>query len=600
MFSVVYNMANPDDPDFDTFVSDLMNATCSSAIDFEELEQEEVENTILHNISASDNDSVSDTDIPTPQATVVHGRPTNLVNDQWIDVTSNDPGPSHSIPIYNINSGPVLPSNFDVSSDPIDYFSLFFNDYLISHICFETNLYANKKKNMTQSPHSRVNKWVDVTPKELKAFIGTIINMGLIPLSNIELYFSTQWQKRIPFFRDVFRKDHFLNIFYNIHFNHNEGQNQSKYKGFLIQPVLEHVQKMCQLFFTPGDYVAVDESTIAFKGKVSFRVYNKNKPTKFGLKVFVLSDSYNGYVYNFIPYFGKEELIPNSRLLKTTQIVKLLTESVVLKDPNDPITGLHVYTDRYYTSPELARELLKMKCFITGTVMTNRVGLPIGLKRDQKKMTRGQMFAKRKGDLLVLSWKDKRVVTMLTTKHKGSQQEMTSVQSKWPNQPPTDKPNMVLDYTKHMGAVDRSDHIISSYQFLRKSKKWYRKMFFWLLEVSIINSYVLYKNVQTTHGKKPLSHAEFRQSLIKDLVAEKSAEPAPRKRGRQPTGPPEERLDDKKHFMGRKQKAVRCVVCAKKGMRRETIYFCKTCTSNPSLHPDDCFELYHTKSCYWK
>lgn len=36
----------------------------------------------------------------------------------------------------------------------------------------------------------------------------------------------------------------------------------------------------------------------------------------------------------------------------------------------------HVYTDRYYTSPELANELESMNFLLTGTVMTNRKGLP--------------------------------------------------------------------------------------------------------------------------------------------------------------------------------------------------------------------------------
>jgi uncharacterized Zn-finger protein len=31
----------------------------------------------------------------------------------WTDVSSFDPGPSSTIPIYNIQQGPILPSHFD-------------------------------------------------------------------------------------------------------------------------------------------------------------------------------------------------------------------------------------------------------------------------------------------------------------------------------------------------------------------------------------------------------------------------------------------------------------------------------------------------------
>lgn len=280
--------------------------------------------------------------------------------------------------------------------------------------------------------------------------------------------------------------------------------------------------------------MAIDESTISFKGKVYFRCYNPQKPVKFGMKIFVVSDSSNGYIYDFIPYFGSEDLIPNTNLLKTTQIVKVLSQSVVMKNPDNPVKGVHVYTDRYYTSPELAEELLKIGCYLTGTVMTNRTGLPPRMKEFGKKMKRGDLRSFRKGSTVVVTWRDKRPVHMLSTKHKGSTREMAFVNSRWPNRPQVLKPNVVIDYVKHMGGVDRSDHFVSSYQFMRRTKKWYRKMFFWLLEVAIINAYLLYKEVQTAAGKKPMTHHKFRKALVTSLVSERAARRrrADRKRGR--------------------------------------------------------------------
>lgn len=40
------------------------------------------------------------------------------------------------------------------------------------------------------------------------------------------------------------------------------------------------------------------------------------------------------------------------------------------------------------------------------------------------------------------------------------------------------KPNIVLNYIKYMGGVDRADQYASTYCFLRKSLKWWRKLFF--------------------------------------------------------------------------------------------------------------------------
>lgn len=595
-------MANPDDSDFESFVDGVLNASFSSGIQPINVPDDyDHEDIILHNIRNNDPDSDDEQNSEAadqssiPQALNSTGK--QCYNDKdWIDVTDNDEGPRKTIPIYNVNKGPNIPTSFDSETRPIDYFYLFFNEDILNYICKETNDFANKRKATITSPRSRLNKWVDISNTDLKAFLGVVLNMGLIPLSNIESYFSTKWTQRIPFFSDVFTKDSFLNFFWNIHFNHSEGRQPRK-KGFLIRPIVDHMKTMCQLFYSPSDFVAVDESTISFKGRVSFRVYNPQKPVKFGMKLFVLSDCENGYIYNFIPYFGKETLIKDCNLLKTTQIVKTLSESVVYRDKNKETSGLHVYTDRYYTSPELAAELLKINCNLTGTVMNNRTGMPPGLKLKSKKMKKGEVTSYRKGDTMVLCWRDKRVVTMLSTYSKGGKKEMTEVPNKWPDQPPVPKPNVVLDYTKHMGAVDRSDHFISSYQFMRRTKKWYRKIFFWLLEVAVVNSYLLYKNVQGQFGQKAMNHAEFRLSLIEDLVAERMALRRKRKRGRKPQGPPEERLMGR-HFLSKKQKGTRCVVCIKKGQRKDTIYFCKTCVSTPSLHPDECFEIYHTQKIF--
>ena len=40
----------------------------------------------------------------------------------------------------------------------------------------------------------------------------------------------------------------------------------------------------------------IDEAMIPFKGRLGFKQYMKAKPTKWGIKVFVLADAKNGYI----------------------------------------------------------------------------------------------------------------------------------------------------------------------------------------------------------------------------------------------------------------------------------------------------------------
>ncbi|KAG8246519.1 hypothetical protein J6590_108399 [Homalodisca vitripennis] len=115
----------------------------------------------------------------------------------------------------------------------------------------------------------------------------------------------------------------------------------------------------------------------------------------------------------------------------------------------------------------------------------------------------------------------------------------------------------------------------------------------------MINSYLLYKMMQIKFMTKPLTHLQFRRSLVRDLVEDRVRNTPSRKRkGRPSEGPLLERLNGKHFLKKRDKKKSRCVVCSKRGLRRETCYSCKTCTGEPALHPEDCFEDYHSKEHY--
>ena len=81
------------------------------------------------------------------------------------------------------------------------------------------------------------------------------------------------------------------------------------------------------------------------------------------------------------------------------------------------------------------------------------------------------------------------------------------------------KPVVIYDYNQDMLGVDKLDQFASYYSFLHKSVKWWRKIFFWMLEVAVINSYIIYKKLATSRGRRPMMHKAFRQVLIDHLSA---------------------------------------------------------------------------------
>ena len=134
-----------------------------------------------------------------------------------------------------------------------------------------------------------------------------------------------------------------------------------------------------------------------------------------------------------------------------------------------------------------------------------------------------------------------------------------------------------------------------SYSFIRKSVKWWRKLFFWLFEVTLVNSYILYK----TTVPQPTGHLQFRRSIIDSLLTRHLSTAPPRRRvGRPrqsaPSGDPERFNLALRHFPG-KRRQRECVVCSDTvhRARKRTAYYCKGCPTNPSLCADGCFEAYH-------
>jgi hypothetical protein len=524
-----------------------------------------------------------------------------LCDDGWRVVTARDSKPQEYI--FSKRSGQKV--NLQLDAKPIEYFNLLFSDELINEIVIETNRYAKERiSNLQLSSRSIWSKWHEVTTIEIKAFLGIVINMGMIPLPDMKDYWSNEWTTEIKFFCDVMPRDRFLQIFWMLHVGSdaiNETNTAIK-RTKKVHGVIEHIEKNFQQHFVPGKNISIDESTVGFKGKILFKTYNPKKPTKWGLRLFVLADSETGYVHSIIPYYGKVTgdicNLPYPEKSFTSRIVLSLIKRLEISTLD--IEGYHLFTDRYYSSVELARELNQRKCHATGTIIAGRVGNPKPVRQGTlKKMKSGDVVAYRSDSVMVMGWKDKRPVIMVSTYHDTSMKKVSTIQ-KGGQQKDIMKPVCVLDYTKNMGGVDRNDHYCATYAFVRKSLKWWRKLFFWCLEVSIVNAYILYSCHQKQSNTMTMSHLKFRRSLVESLVRDVRN---PRKRSHPGSAEREERLNQKPHFLYHfeNKKHKDCIVCSNrkiKGARKESYFYCKTCTNHPAMCPGECFERYHTQVIY--
>ena len=81
-----------------------------------------------------------------------------------------------------------------------------------------------------------------------------------------------------------------------------------------VSRFLDFFKRKCKDLYQPFQGVAVDERMVKSKHQSGIRQYIKNKPTKWGIKLWVLADSLNGYTCDFDVYRGRnaqQELSPN-------------------------------------------------------------------------------------------------------------------------------------------------------------------------------------------------------------------------------------------------------------------------------------------------
>ncbi|KAG5863717.1 hypothetical protein JTB14_034448 [Gonioctena quinquepunctata] len=127
----------------------------------------------------------------------------------------------------------------------------------------------------------------------------------------------------------------------------------------------------------------------------------------------------------------------------------------------------------------------------------------------QKRIKKGdvEFFSNKK--LLALKWKDKRDILMLTSIHNNEMRCLKN--SRGEN---ILKPAAIVDYNQNIGGVDKTDMLLSTTETVRKCIKWYKKVFFHLLDLAVLNSHVVYK-MKTGEN---IALLDFQRQLVKSII----------------------------------------------------------------------------------
>jgi hypothetical protein len=415
-------------------------------------------------------------------------------------------------------------------------FRLFWPDTLLRKICTETNQYATTVDGEGNVPGGR--RWRRLFVAGLKAFFAISMLIGLKRQPNKKTY----WEREGGFFHCpiiscIFSRHCFQQITKCLHIT-----NPNSYVATRGEPgydkmgqvrwLVDDIRRACMREWNLGKYVTMDEMMIRYKGSYCpAHQYMPNKPEKWGVKVWCLVDSTSKFEYNLDIYCGKNANGPEGQAPARVGEGNMARNVVLGLMEGLEGQGHVVVTDNYFSSIGLFTTLANRDIYATGTVRANRVGLPSDLKnlRTWDRSVQGTMEWKMHAskDIACAMWKDKRLVLLIST-------------HAVPVQPPCTHPDLLMkvprrngavreaihtspmhyEYTTYMHGVDVADQLRASYSCQTRSHKWWHRVFFFLIDTTVVNMYIIYLSLLRRQQvpSRPMTHLQFKTQLCQALL----------------------------------------------------------------------------------
>lgn len=479
-------------------------------------------------------------------------------------------------------------NNIDTTSfEEEDYISLLLPEQLFDSLSKWTNSRATIFRAAIFIEREEEFVWKDTNSEEMKKFIGLTLQMGIIRKPDIRSYWRTDDLMITPFFlkKESMSRDRYLNILKFIRFSDpylvDTTSPNSRIDMFLIL-----VNDICKQY-TPSKNLSIDESLLLHKGRLKFKMFIRTKRARFGMKLFVLADSF-GYVSHITVYYGKDTPNPvivgvPDELTKSELIVVHLLDQAGFLDK-----GYIVHIDNWYCSSRLAEYLHRRKTGVRGTIRAKR-GVPEILQ--EQALASNSMRFFRKDERLFVKFMDKKVVYFVTTTDTANfvEKERTT---RGGGKTKIKKPSCIEKYNKLMGGVDVQDQLMEYYNPVRKSHAWFKKLGFNIIQRLIINAFLRYRAEKNAKAR----FFDFIKKAVL-LLTQIPCEGIQKSRNTYGNRPPA--VPAQLHYCvpipstpGKARPTKRCRICYRNGLRKDSRYHCSTCTDQPGLCKG-CFDLYH-------
>lgn len=177
---------------------------------------------------------------------------------------------------------------------------------------------------------------------------------------------------RIDLFNDAMSRDRFFKIHSNLHCGNNL-QMPVNYLGnrqlYKVRPFYDATTERC-FELEIEENLCIDQQIVPCRADLAIKLYVKDKPTPWGVKIFILCGK-SGLVYDFKIYEGSTTELSIKNMKKFgfgASVVLHLTKRIT--DEGDTLNE-----NNYFPSFQLL-EIPKQKIFAGGTIRQNRFSYP--------------------------------------------------------------------------------------------------------------------------------------------------------------------------------------------------------------------------------
>ncbi|XP_041455728.1 piggyBac transposable element-derived protein 4-like [Lytechinus variegatus] len=472
--------------------------------DEDEMEiDEEIDN---HDV-VNDDDGSDDNDRDENEAPPIPGqRRMPNAPEGW----SNDL-PDINVRAYTEQVGPKC--NLAYDAPELDYLMCLIGDDFFEMIARNTNINAASKRPPVE-PDDRDEfacsdpAWTPTNKDEIKAFISINILMGINHTSEYQDCWSNDPALRNEFVSSLMTKNRYEKLSQYLHCSNVRQPVEENDKVHKVSNFIKTLQRNFPLMFVPGQSLSVDEAMIKFNGRLSWKQYMPPKPTKWGIKLWCLCDSVTGYCLAFQVYTGRAV---NQQEVQTFG----LGYTVVMGLMREFLLQNHiVYADNFFSSIPLVEDLLQADTCYCGTLRKDRVGVPRALS--EVKLDKYDNVKWAKDQVMLTKWKDKRDFYTISTSNDGS--DIHKPRTRFQQRNIITIPSVIAEYNAQMGGVDHADQLRSYYN-VGRTGRWWKYLFWGLLNVAIINAYILWEVSSRPHprNRRSWSLKSFKMALVHQL-----------------------------------------------------------------------------------